>query len=274
MAINLILSDLDGTLLRSDKSISPATYAALERAAAQGVTFVPSTGRFFAAIPPAARELPFARYYVCANGAQVYDAWEDRVLLRHEIGLEEARPVFDELDKLPVIWDCFADGGAYMDKGFYKRIDEYISDPVVNRMVKEIRQPVEDLRAFLAQRGRSVQKIQMFFADMDRRRVELRRLAERFPEMAVASSIANNIELNAKKANKGEALRFLCRRLGLSVEQSMAFGDSSNDLSMIQAAGVGVAMGNADGELLAAADYVTDSNDNDGVAKAVEKFCF
>ena len=91
--------------------------------------------------------------------------------------------------------------------------------------------------------------------------------------MSVTASLPFNIEINIRDANKGEALRFLCRRLGIDIRDSMAFGDGSNDLSMIQAAGIGVAMGNADPAALAAADYITGTNDNDGVAEAIERFC-
>lgn len=273
MAIKLILLDLDGTLLTSDKQISPANYDALERCAAAGVHIVPSTGRFYTGMPQVVRDLPFVRYVVAVNGAQVYDVKEDKVLCREEIELDAAFRVFDELDKLPVIYDCYMGGFGYDDAAMYERIDEFISDPRVNAMVKGTRKPVPDLRAFLREQGRPLQKIQMFFKDMDRRAVELERLPGLFPDLTVTSSITNNIEFNAKNANKGEALRFLCRHLGLSIEGSMSFGDSSNDLSMIVAAGTGVAMANADQALLDAADYVTDTNDNDGVAKAIAKFC-
>ncbi len=273
MAIKLILLDLDGTLLNSDKQISPANYRALERAAAAGVHIVPSTGRFYSGMPQVVRDLPFVRYVVAVNGAQVYDRAEDRILCREEIGLETAFRVFDELDRLPVIYDCYQDESGYDDSDMYARVDEFISDPHVNAMVKATRRPVPDLRAFLRARGRPVQKLQMFFRDMDRRAAELERLPKLFPDLVVTSSIANNIELNAPKANKGEALRFLCRHLGLDVSESMSFGDSSNDLSMILAAGVGVAMANAGPDLLRAADYVTDTNDNDGVAGAIARFC-
>ena len=274
MSIKLILLDLDGTLLTSEKQISPANYAALERCAANGVHIVPSTGRFYGGMPQVVRELPFVRYVVAVNGAQVYDAREDKVLRREEIELEAAFKVFDELDKLPVIYDCYMGGFGYDDAAMYERIDEFISDPRVKAMVKSTRKPVPDLRAFLREQGRPLQKLQMFFKDMDRRAAELERLPRLFPDLVVTSSITNNIEINAKNANKGEALRFLCRHLGLDVSESMSFGDSGNDLSMILAAGVGVAMANAeDRSLLDAADYVTDTNDNDGVAKAIKRFC-
>lgn len=273
MSIKLILLDLDGTLLTGDKKISPANYAALERCAANGVHIVPSTGRIYSGMPQVVRDLPFVRYVVAVNGAQVYDVKEDKVLCREEIDLETAFRVYDELDKLPVIYDCYMGGFGYDDAAMYERIDEFISDPRVNAMVKNTRKPVPDLRTFLREQGCPLQKIQIFFKDMDRRARELERLPGIFPDLVVTSSITNNIEFNAKNANKGEALRFLCRHLGLDVSESMSFGDSSNDLSMIVAAGVGVAMANADGMLLDAADYVTDTNDNDGVARAIARFC-
>ena len=90
MAIKLILLDLDGTLLTSDKQISPANYAALERCAANGVHIVPSTGRFYGGMPQVVRDLPFVRYVVAVNGAQVCDLKEDKVLCREEIALDAA----------------------------------------------------------------------------------------------------------------------------------------------------------------------------------------
>lgn len=273
MAVKIVLLDLDGTLLNRDKQISSANRAALERAAAGGVYIVPSTGRFYEGMPAVVRELPFVRYVVTVNGAQVYDAVEKTVLHRAEIQPEAAERVFDRLDTLPVIYDCFLDGWGYMDEENYARIDQFISDPRVNRMVKELRRPVKGFRDFIRRENRPLQKIQMFFTDMDRRREELERLARDFPDMAVTSSISNNIEINEKHANKGEALGFLCRLLGVDQKDTMAFGDGSNDTSMIRAAGIGVAMANADAELKAAADYVTDTNDADGVAKAIAVFC-
>lgn len=273
MSIKLILLDLDGTLLRSDKTISPANYAALERCSSAGIHIVPSTGRFYSGMPQVVRDLPFVRYVVTVNGAQVYDVLEDQILCREEIAPADALRVYDELDTLPVIYDCFLDGWGYMDEKMYAQIDDFISDPRVNRMVKDLRKPVRGFKSFVARENRPLQKLQMFFADMDRRAAELERLPRLFPEMAVSSSIPNNIEINAKNANKGEALRFLSRHLGLSIEETMSFGDSGNDLSMLMAAGTGVAMANADQALLDAADHVTDTNDNDGVAKAIARFC-
>ena len=273
MGVKLILFDLDGTLLTSRKTISLANMDALERCVAKGIHIVPSTGRFYDGMPQPVRDLPFVRYVVLVNGAQVFDAAEDKVLHRAEIPVEQALRVYDALDRLPVIYDCFLDGWGYMDRRFYEKIDAFISDERVGDMVKRLRRPVEDLRAFLREQGRPLQKLQMFFADMDARARALEELPPQFPEMAFSSSITNNIECNIAHATKGEALRFLCRHLRIDVRDTMAFGDGSNDRSMIEAAGIGVAMANADEALKAVADDVTDTNDRDGVARALEKYC-
>lgn len=272
MSVKVILLDLDGTLLNSDKTVSAANYAALERAAAMGVHIVPATGRFYEGLPEVVRNLPFVRYVVSVNGAEIYDAKENKVLHREELEPEEAVAIYEYLSGLPALCDAYVEGWGYMDRSYYARIDEFATEPYVVKMLKELRTPVDDMKAFLAQH--KTQKVMAFFNDMDRRAVELERVKALFPNTAISSSIANNIEVNAKKATKGGALLNLCQVLGVDVKDTMAFGDGSNDLAMIQNAGIGVAMGNAYPSLKEAADYVTLTCDEDGVAHAIEKFVF
>ena len=272
MAVKVILLDLDGTLLNSDKTVSPGNYAALERAAAMGVHIVPATGRFYEAMPEVVRNLPFVRYVVSVNGAEIYDAREKKVLHKEELEPEEAVAIYEYLSSLPALCDAYVGGWGYMDRSYYARIDEFVTVPYVAKMLRELRTPVDDMKAFL--REHKAQKLMAFFNDMDRRAVELERVKMLFPNTAVSSSIVNNIEINGKKATKGGALLNLCAVLGVEVEDTMAFGDGSNDLDMIQNAGIGVAMGNAYPGLKEVADYVTLTCDEDGVARAIEKFVF
>ncbi|MBQ3134284.1 MAG: HAD family phosphatase [Oscillospiraceae bacterium] len=274
MAVGLVLLDLDGTMLTSDKEISPATYAALERAAAMGVQIVPCTGRFYDAIPRVVRELPFVRYFITVNGAGVWDRTEEKMLFRAEIPLERGLELFDFMEKLPVIYDCFVDGAAYMERKNYDRIDQFISVPKDNEMVKTLRKPVDDLRRLVREKGQPLQKAQMFFADVGQRNAVLPQIRAQIPDLNVSTSLVNNIEFTVPAASKGEALRFLAAHLGVVVADTMAFGDMDNDRSMIEAAGIGVAMGNAEPCLKDIADYITDTNNADGVAKALEKFVF
>ena len=102
----------------------------------------------------------------------------------------------------------------------------------------------------------------------------LEELPKRFENISVSSSIYNNVEVNQLLATKGEALKALARHLGLAEDATMAFGDALNDMSMITSAGIGVAMANACPEAKALADWETVSNDENGVAVGIEKFCF
>ena len=272
MAVKVILLDLDGTLLNSGKTISTANYAALEKAAAMGVHIVPATGRFYEGLPKVVRDLPFVRYVVTVNGAEIYDTKEKQVLCKEELDPEEALAIYEYLSSLPALCDAYVEGWGYMERSYYSRIEEFATVPYVAKMLRELRTLVDDMKAFLTQH--KTQKVMAFFNDMDRRAVELERVKALFPNTAVSSSISNNIEVNAKKATKGGALANLCAVLGIDVKDSMAFGDGSNDLGMIQNAGIGVAMGNAYPGLKEAADFVTLTCDEDGVAHAITKFVF
>lgn len=274
MSIKLIFLDLDGTLLSSEKEISPRTREVLDRAVNAGIHIVPSTGRFYDGVPQVVQDLPFIRYAVTVNGAQIYDIREKKVLHQADISPETADKVFSRLDQLPVIYDSFINGWGYMDEALYNQIDQFIQDPHVNKMVKDLRKPIPSLREYVRRNMTPVQKIQMFFNDMAERQAAWNSLVREFPQMAITSSIVNNLEINDLHANKGEALRFLAKHLGIDIQETMSFGDGSNDRSMIEAAGVGVAMGNATPALKSVANYVTDTNDQDGVAKVIEKFCF
>jgi len=117
-----------------------------------------------------------------------------------------------------------------------------------------------------------VQKIQFFTRDLDLREEVLASCARRFPGTVASASCPNNVEINAAAATKGEALRGLCDALGIALEETIAFGDGLNDISMLRAAGLGVAMGNAVPAVKAAADEVTADCDAHGVADVVARF--
>ena len=272
--IKIIALDLDGTLLDSNKNLSPANLAALERAAQAGIEIVPTTGRFYGGMPECIRSLPFVNYAITINGAQAQNLRTGEVIYKAEIPLDEAIDIMTYLDKLPVIYDCYMDNAGWMTADFKKQIDGMVRDGHYRKMLHELRNDVPELKAFLREKGSDIQKTQFFTADMPLREKLLKELEGMFPDICVSSSTEQNVEINASRANKGEALSALARHLGCTDENTMSFGDGLNDLSMIKSAGLGVAMANACDEVKASANYITDTNDNDGVMKAIEKFCF
>ena len=272
--IKLIAFDLDGTLLNSQKELLPEVFNELVRAKNSGVELVPVTGRFWDAVPENVRSLEFINYAITVNGAEVYDIKNSKVLSRAEIPLKNAITVMRVFDGLPVIYDCIVKGMSFMSKEHYAKIKEFALDEVQYKMLRDLRNPVNDLQEFIRARGENVQKMQMFTMNKNLRADLLKALAVIFPSNAISSSVPNNIEINDQNANKGAALKILSEKLCVAPENVMAFGDGLNDLSMIKFAGVGVAMNNAVDELKAVANYVTENDcDNAGVAEGIKKFC-
>ena len=175
------------------------------------------------------------------------------------------------LDGFDVIYDCYQDNWGRMTAAMQERAADYAPDAHYLKMIRELRKPYPDLKAHLEEEGRDVQKIMLFSRDVAVREKIAEGLRERFPQLAITASTWNNLELNSANAHKGLALQRFAAHLGLGLENCMAFGDGANDLTMVRMAGMGVAMSNACPEVLAAADHVTLSNDEDGVAAVIRK---
>lgn len=270
----LLAFDLDGTLLDDDKGIPPENLRALEAAADRDFVLVPATGRMVPGIPANVRALPFCRYYIVSNGAGVYDAAEDRLLLRADIPAELALRCCEHMDTLPVIYDCYQGDSGYMTRSMYDNCEDYFPfEPHMYEMVKLLRRPVEELKAFLRRKGEPVQKMQMFFRprDLALRAEELARFPSLFPELTASTSVSNNVEINSARAGKGKALLALAELLGIPREDTVAFGDGTNDCEMLEMAGLGVAMANADPQVKALADEITEPNNAAGVAKVIRR---
>ena len=276
--IKIISLDLDGTLLDSQKRLSEANRAALEDAAAKGVHIVPTTGRFFGMMPQAVRDLPFVRYAITINGAQVYDRETDTAIVREEIPLDMALDIISLLDGYDVIYDCYRSNWGWMTESLQAKAEDYATDAHYLKMVREFRNPVPELKEYLKSTAAEgdVQKVMLFARNTPGSESVTKAItaavAERFPSIKATSSTWNNLELNIATAHKGNSLKRFAEHLGYTLDNCMALGDGTNDLSMIEAAGLGVAMANAHPLVLAAADHVTATNDEDGVAKAIRDF--
>ena len=251
--IRVLALDLDGTLLDSEKRLSEANRNALAAAAAKGILVVPTTGRFFGMMPPAVRDLPFVRYAITVNGAQMYDRETDTAIVREELPLEKALAIMRYLDGFDVIYDCYQDNWGRMTQAMQEKAEEYAKCPHYTKMIREFRKPYPDLKDYLAEQGRDVQKIMLFARDPAVRDAIADELPKRFDGLAVSTSTFNNLEINVASAHKGRALERFAEHFGWTLDNCMAFGDGLNDLSRVRMAGIGVAMANAASEVLAAA---------------------
>lgn len=270
-SVKLIAFDLDGTLLKDNKELTPRTLKALSQAAKAGISLVPTTGRLYDGVPEEIRTLPFIRYVIGANGAEVYDAWEKKTLHRAEMNEEEIMRFFDAARDTAAIIGCYKNGKAYMGRADMEKMEAYSPGHELFRMMRRIYLPVEDLKTFLLESEETVQKLMLFFADLEERKCALAYMEATLSGLSVSSSVINNIEVNAGGANKGAALKFLREYLGIKKEETAAFGDGSNDVTMLLEAGTGFAMKNACSEAKEAADKITLSNEEEGVAFEIER---
>lgn len=275
--IRLVALDLDGTLLNSDKKITDESRKMLYKAAERGIEIVPCTGRFFGGMPENVRKFPFLHYAITVNGASVYDVREKKELYASCIPWDKAIEVLEFIDTLPYphVYDAYIGNWGWMTRTMQENVDPFGPDPHYLKMLKTFRTPVEDLKEFIRQEKKDAQKLQIYMlpADVAEHKANyMKAIAEKFDWLAVTSSVVNNIEMNYNEANKGDALMALAKHLGIPREQVAAFGDGSNDLTMIKAAGFGVSMENGVPELREMAKYVTRNNDHEGIAFGFRKF--
>lgn len=271
--IKLVAMDLDHTLLDDDKKISKHTENVLMEAIQRGIYIVPATGRIFKSIPEFLREMEGVRYALCCNGATVYDKYEDEIIYTNHLQEEVVFEIFDILEKYHCTHDIYQNGQGYMEPRFLDHISEYGVKAHTYDLVKNTRLPVENLREYIHKNPLGIEKISSFFDDMEERKAAFAELKNR-NIASVSSSLSNNIEINQFGCDKGDGLTHLAEHLGIPMSQVMACGDAGNDVKMIEAAGIGVVMENGMEELKKIANFVTKTNNEDGVAYAIEKLVF
>lgn len=270
--IRLIGLDLDGTTLTTDKKLTPHTKEVLEACIRQGIEVLPATGRVWSGIPEELMKMEGVHYVISSNGAAVVELATGKAVYTNGIAWDRALEVFDILERYDTFYDAYAEGNGWCEARFYENLNDYGIEPLIQRLVKSSRTCIENLREWVKEHKSPIEKINMFFRDEEKRQQAFRELSE-IPDLAVTCSLTNNLEINHCTCNKGDALLNLGKILGISMEQIMACGDGNNDLEMVRNAGVGVAMENGEDSVKEAADYVTVTNDEEGVARAIELFC-
>lgn len=264
--IKLVAIDIDDTLLNSQHQISKENMAAIAETRAKGVTVILATGRMHIAAMPFVKQLELAddQVLISYNGALVQQI--DGTLLDHiAVPQETVLQVIDYCQKHDLTLNVY-----YNDRLYVETIDPYVTEYC--KVIKVEAFVVGNLLDFVSEGDKPLSKMLIISdqADVEKRLPDLQKKLAGFAQ--VTRSKANFIEITHPNATKGQALAHVATRLGVSQEQVMAIGDSGNDLSMIQYAGIGVAMGNAREPVKQAADYITASNDESGVAKALRKF--
>ncbi|GGI37871.1 MULTISPECIES: Cof-type HAD-IIB family hydrolase [Staphylococcus] len=282
--IKLIATDMDGTLLNAAHEISQENQEAIKFAQEHGITVVIATGRaFYEANTPVA-ETDLKVPYICLNGAEVRDETFNIMSTSH-LNHSLVSKITSTLKEKDIYYQVYTNRGIYTEnpqrdleiyidiaeragqKADVEKIENSIQKRIDNGTLKIVDNydKIEDIP------GELIMKILAFDSDLEKIDLVGQELAQS-PNLAVSSSSRGNLEITHSDAQKGIALSTIAKQLGIDLKDVMALGDNLNDVSMLERVGYSVAMDNAAPEVKTVAKYVTDSNENSGVGKAIKKF--
>lgn len=261
--IKLVAIDLDDTLLRDDLSISGYTRDVIKKVKELGVAVTLATGRMFRSARPFAQQLGFDVPLITYQGALIKNAFSEDIIYCCPLPAETALQVIEFGRKKQIQVNFYLDDNLYVERITAKG-EHYAA------LAKVPFCRVDDLSALL-QRGNPFKCLMIESEDvLDRYAEELREIIG--DKAHITKSKPNYLEVIHPKATKEKALRELACWLNIEREQVMAIGDSYNDLEMLEFAGLSVAVANACPDVLRCASYVTASNNEDGVARALDEF--
>ncbi|MFD1037037.1 Cof-type HAD-IIB family hydrolase [Virgibacillus byunsanensis] len=238
--IKLIALDMDGTLLTSDEEVSEYTQEVIKKALAKDVHVVLSTGRWLDSCYPYAELLKLQSYLVTSNGGEIWTVNKE-LIERHLLDPKIVEIMWDLAQNIELNTWMVSTEGVYRGTrpdDFYEH--EWLKFGCDSLDKDKLDQIVKEFSYY--------------------------------DELELTNSLPTNVEVNPIGVNKATALKKVCDEIGISMNNVMSVGDSLNDIKMIQQAGLGVAVGNAQEAIKKVADYVTDKNNDNGVAKAIEKF--
>ncbi|GAA0446798.1 phosphoglycolate phosphatase [Lentibacillus halophilus] len=240
MDVKLIALDMDGTLLTKDETISELNRKRIAEALANDVRVVLCTGRWYESCLSYAQLLQLDSYLITCNGGEIQTV-DNNLIERHLLQPERVRMMWELCNWLDVNTWMVSTDNLWQEEGAtdFSKHDwlkfgcDSLDTDKLNHIISEL---------------------------------------SHYDDLELTNSLPTNIEVNPKGVSKASALERVCHELGITMQHVLAMGDSLNDMKMIQAAGIGVAVGNAQKAIRQAADYVTDTNEQDGVGKAIETF--
>ena len=265
----MLALDLDGTLLTDSKQLTDRTVLAVTHAMEAGMHIVPVTGRPMSGIPEALLAIAGIRYIISSNGAVTSDRLTGEKIRMACLDSETASGIAEIPVSRGLIHSVFIDGAGYCEASFYDMQWDFFRDKHAASYVRKSRRITGNLQETIRHSDGRIENIWIMAGDSAERDEIDRMIRGRWPVQTVLTA-ARDVEVGSPEADKGKALTHLAARLGIRREEIIAFGDNENDLGMFCAAGTAVAMANASETVRQAAHCVTDSNEEDGVAKGIE----
>lgn len=276
----VLATDMDGTLLKNDKTISQENLSAIHRGVKAGLEFIICTGRPFSSTEPYLRSLKFPCWVVTNNGAVIRNKAREVQKIIH-LKPQTAMDALKIIEEEKLYYHGADDLHLYISSlssriSFYSMLLKVQGVSPWKAYFKgtwdvfvRYSHKIVDLPKAIAQ-GQKITSLFLYDDDPKRLMAVKERLGK-IPDLQITSSGENNLELLDPKATKGAALQWVTEAIGVPQEAVVAVGDQLNDLSMINFAGLGVAMGNGAEPVLQAADFVTKTNEEHGISYLIEE---
>ena len=266
MKYKMLVLDLDGTLTNNYKEITPRTKEALMQAQAKGVRVVLASGRPTYGITPIANELMLTNhggFILAFNGGKIIDYTSRETVFEQTIGKPEVEALYNAADKAGLAILTYQDYGIVTTQ----KDNNYVEhEAFINKL------PVTQCDNFVEDLQYPINKCLIVGDPTPLHELELQLSKDLFGQVEVYRSAGFFLECVPPGVDKAKSLERLLAMVNIDKDDVIAVGDGFNDLSMIEYAGLGVTMDNAPGEVKSRANFVTSSNDEDGVAKVIEKF--
>ncbi len=278
MDIKLIVTDLDGTFLNSNHvTIPQENIDAFKKAHDMGIKVAIASGRTKILTDYLMAELPFLDYLVTSNGAVTYDLHTGQVVCSTLMDNPQSVEIFNILNEYGLPYEIYFDGDCYMNSQSYAMFDEEHVAPHIFKLLSNFIKEVPSLEALLDDKG--MEKLNILSLTGEER-LEIEEKVSKICDVAFASSfpiikgVNGNLEMTNINATKGFAIKGLCDALNIGKENVMCFGDGENDCPMLEFADYSFAMANGSDYAKNTAKFMTDSNDDAGIAKAINKYVF
>ncbi|TCO79450.1 Cof-type HAD-IIB family hydrolase [Marinisporobacter balticus] len=269
----LVVSDMDGTLLNSENTVSQNNKEAFKELVDKNIHVAIATGRIYTSARVYAKYLDIITPIIACNGAIVRNLEDDKIIYESHIDKEDCLKVLDVARKHKLYFHYYSADTFYTEKLAHSSIKYSEWNKTLKEEDKIDIQVIEDAHKHIENSDENIYKIQMISEDQNLL-AKARKELEGIGSLEICKSWHNNIEIMNKGVSKANAIDHLAKSLGVKAKEVVCFGDNENDISMLNYAGLGVAMGNAETFVKESADYITATNDEDGVAQAIRKFVF
>lgn len=263
----IIAFDMDGTLLNSNKTISPDSLSAIEKVFDSGNEVALSTGRCVAELNEYFELIPRLRYVVSTSGGLVYDHKTGEKIYSKIIVPELYNTIFDRLKGRDIMIQLQTADKSVVAESQESNMVHYQMG-IYKEMYDRIATLVDDPITFIHEKPEDVYKINLYHTCFEERELTRKVLSDL--DLELVNSEITSLECTPKGITKGIGLSKLCERLGFTIKNAVGVGDADNDLDVLSKVGLAVAMGNANERVKAIADVIVSDNDNGGCAQAIE----